>query len=142
MTGNGNGDPRLPDAAARRRFQAQGRRDTAPELRLRRELHSRGLRYRVDHRIPIPRRRGDIVFPRERVAVFVDGCYWHACPEHATAPRHNATWWKTKLDANVQRDRDTDDRLLAEGWMSVRVWEHEDPTKAADRIEAVIRARR
>lgn len=130
----------LPDSAATRvRMSAQRRRDTAPELALRRELHRRGRRYRVD-RAPLPgmRRRADLVFPRARVAVFVDGCFWHRCPRHATSPKNNAAWWATKLDGNVARDRDTDDRLAAAGWTVVRIWEHEDPVTAADAVEAAL----
>jgi DNA mismatch endonuclease (patch repair protein) len=85
------------------------------------------------------RRRVDIVFPRERVAVFVDGCFWHSCPDHATHPRANAEFWRSKLQRNVDRDRDTDGRLEALGWTVLRFWEHEDPGAAADRIEAVVR---
>ena len=130
----------VPDSPATRdRMSAQRRRDTAPELALRRELHRRGRRYRVD-RAPLPglRRRADLVFPTARVAVFVDGCFWHRCPVHATAPRHNARWWAEKLDANVARDRDTDAHLIAAGWTVVRVWEHEDVAAAADAVEAAL----
>ena len=114
----------------------QRRRDTAPEIALRRELHRRGLRFFVD-RAPIAgmRRRADLVFPRRHVAVYVDGCFWHRCPLHATAPKNNAEWWDTKLAANVRRDRDTDARLTEAGWTVVRVWEHEDATTAADRVQ-------
>lgn len=124
------------------RMQRQARRDTKPELALRRELWRRGLRYRVDV-APISglRRRADMVFTRARVAVYVDGCYWHSCPEHATVPKTNRDWWITKLKANVARDRDTDAQLVAAGWEVVRVWEHESVTAAADRIEVVTRAR-
>ena len=133
--------PRPRDIATRRRLENQRQRDTAPEVQLRRELHRRGLRYRVDHPIPLPRRRADIVFAGQRVAVFVDGCYWHGCPEHATAPKNNADWWRRKLDANVARDRDTDRRLEMAGWLVIRVWEHEESSEAADRVEAVVRSR-
>ena len=94
-------------------------------MALRRELHRRGLRYFVD-RAPLKgmRRRADVVFPRRKVAVYVDGCFWHSCPIHATQPRNNAQWWADKLSANVARDRNTDERLEAEGWTVVRVWEH------------------
>ncbi|MDV2477629.1 very short patch repair endonuclease [Rhodococcus zopfii] len=114
----------------------QRRRDTAPEVALRRELHRRGARFFVD-RAPLPglRRRADLVFPRRRVAVYVDGCFWHRCPVHATDPKNNAEWWAAKLAGNVSRDRDTDARLAAAGWTVVRVWEHEDPLVAADRVQ-------
>jgi len=81
------------------------------------------------------------VFTRVRVAVFIDGCFWHGCPEHATAPKANAEWWAEKLSANVRRDRDTDARLGEAGWLVVRIWEHEDAEEAAERIEQVIRSR-
>lgn len=121
-------------------MQATRQRDTPAELALRRELHRRGLRYRVDY--PPLRglpRRADIVFTRAKVAVFSDGCWWHGCPEHRTWPKANATWWEAKIHANQQRDRDTDTRLKAAGWTVVRVWEHEDALEAADRIERIVR---
>lgn len=122
-------------------MRAQARRDTKPELALRRELWRRGLRYRVD-RPPIAgmRRRADIVFSRQRVAVFVDGCFWHRCPQHSTIPKANRAWWTEKLDRNVARDRDTDRRLLDAGWLVVRVWEHEAAAEAADRVEDAVRS--
>ena len=118
----------------------QRRRDTAPELALRRELHRRGVRFFVD-RAPVPgmRRRADLVFPRKHVAVYVDGCFWHRCPQHATDPRNNAEWWAAKLAANVARDRDTDVRLVEQGWRVVRVWEHESAPAAADKVQAALR---
>lgn len=120
-----------------------GRRDTKPELELRRALHARGLRFRVDRAVlPDRRRRVDIVFGPTRVAVLVDGCFWHGCPEHGTSPASNAAYWREKIDTNRRRDRNTDDRLSAAGWAVVRVWEHEDPVAAADRIERVVSARR
>ena len=122
-------------------MQAQGRRDTKPELALRRELHRRGRRFFVD-RAPLKgfRRRADMVFPRRRVAVYVDGCFWHSCPVHGTRPKNNAEWWAAKLAGNVARDRDTDTRLREAGWAAVRVWEHEDPVAAADRVDQVLHA--
>lgn len=120
----------------------QRRRDTQPELALRRGLWARGLRYRVDYRVlPELRRRADLAFVGPRVAVFVDGCFWHRCPDHGTTPRANRAWWVAKLDKNVERDRDTDARLRAEDWVVVRVWEHEDPTDAVARVERAVRAR-
>lgn len=120
-----------------------GRRDTAPELALRRELHARGLRFRVDRAVlPDRRRRVDIVFGPARVAALVDGCFWHGCPEHGTAPKANDLFWREKIETNRRRDRDTDRRLTQAGWTVVRVWEHEDPVTAADRIEAIVRERR
>jgi DNA mismatch endonuclease (patch repair protein) len=124
-------------------MQRQVRRDTKPELALRRELWRRGFRYRVDES-PIRglRRRADMVFSRAEVAVYVDGCYWHSCPDHATVPKANRGWWVAKLAANVRRDRDTDERLRAAGWEVVRIWEHEPIIGAADRVEAVVQRRR
>jgi DNA mismatch endonuclease (patch repair protein) len=118
----------------------QARRDTAPELALRQALHRRGLRYRVGLR-PVRELRGaaDIVFTAARVAVYVDGCFWHMCPEHSTMPTNNAAWWRAKLEGNRARDRRTDQVLDAHGWRVVRVWEHEDPDKAAERVSAVVR---
>jgi len=111
-------------------------RNTAPELALRRELWRRGLRgYRVDWRVRPLRRRVDIAWPGRRLAVLVDGCFWHRCPEHGTAPGTNADWWEAKLQRNVDRDRDTDARLSDLGWTVLRVWEHEDPVVAAGRIQ-------
>ncbi|GAA4520449.1 very short patch repair endonuclease [Brachybacterium paraconglomeratum] len=115
----------------------QRRRDTVPEVALRRELHARGLRFRVDHPLPdMPRRRADVVFTRVRLAVFVDGCFWHDCPEHGTRPKTRASWWEAKLRKNVDRDRDTDTRLLEAGWTVLRVWEHESPVSSAAKVEA------
>jgi DNA mismatch endonuclease (patch repair protein) len=128
-----------------RRMARQARTGTAPELLLRRELHRRGLRYRVHVGLPVAglsRRRADVLFGPTKVAVFVDGCFWHACPTHGTAPASNAGWWSRKLAANVARDRDTDSRLTEAGWLAVRIWEHEAPLKAADRVEEVVRRRR
>lgn len=120
----------------------QARRDTAPELLLRRELHRRGLRYRVDAPLPdMPRRRADVLFTRARVAVFVDGCFWHSCPTHGTAPSNNEAWWAAKLARNVKRDRETDAHLASLGWLVIRVWEHDDTVVAAGRIEEFVRSR-
>jgi DNA mismatch endonuclease, patch repair protein len=128
------------DAATSARLSKQRRRDTKPEIALRRELHRRGLRYFVD-RAPVKgmRRRADVVFPRRKLAVYVDGCFWHSCPVHATKPRNNAQWWADKLAANVARDRNTDERLDAEGWTVLRVWEHESAVDAADKVEGILR---
>jgi len=119
-----------------------GSRDTAPELVLRSELHGRGFRYRVD-RAPAPdvRSRADLVFGPARVAVYVDGCFWHSCPEHGTNPKANADFWKRKLDRNRERDAETNRLLESRGWRVIRVWEHEDPVEAADRVEAAVHSR-
>lgn len=131
--------PAASSPAALKRMQRQARRDTKPELALRRALHALGLRYRVDYPVvPGARRRADVAFTRAKVAVFVDGCFWHGCSMHATKPKANAEWWADKLSANVVRDRDTDERLRAAGWVVVRLWEHEDMTTAAGAIETLI----
>ena len=130
------------DARTSARLARQRRVDTAPETALRRELHRRGCRFFVD-RAPLRglRRRADLVFPRRRVAVYVDGCFWHSCPEHATYPKNNAQWWADKLAGNVARDRDTDARLIEAGWLVVRVWEHESAAAGADRVQAALGGR-
>ncbi|HWA66694.1 MAG TPA: very short patch repair endonuclease [Mycobacteriales bacterium] len=134
-------DVTAPSCAVQSRMRSQARRDTKAELALRRELHRRGLRYRVDCAvISGSRRRADVVFMRARVAVFVDGCFWHCCPVHGTSPKANADWWSAKLAANVRRDRDTDARLREEGWTVVRVWEHEDMAVAAEAIGARVKS--
>ena len=124
-------------------MQNTGRRDTAPEVALRRELHRRGLRYRVDAQVAgVPRVRPDIVFTNSKVVVMVDGCFWHSCPTHATTPKSNREWWIQKLSANEARDRRTDLALAEAGWEVVRVWEHEDPIEAAVRVEEAVGRRR
>lgn len=130
-----------PTPSVRRRMQATPRRDTPPELALRRALHERGLRYRVDHRplASIPR-RADIVFTKARVAVFVDGCFWHGCPRHGSVPKRNRQWWVEKLKANRRRDMDTVASLEAAGWVVLRFWEHEEPASAADQVVQAVRS--
>lgn len=123
-------------------MERQARRDTKAELAVRREVWRLGLRYQVDV-APMPsRRRADLVFTRAKVAVYVDGCFWHSCPAHATIPKANREWWVNKLAANVARDRDTDARLAEAGWIVLRVWEHEDPGAAAARIAESVESRR
>lgn len=123
-------------------MQSNKSRDTKPELALRSAVHALGLRYRVSAK-PLAglRRTADLVFPRAKVAVFLDGCFWHGCPEHHTVASANATFWAEKVQSNRARDRNTDDRLADAGWVSVRVWEHEDPRAAARHVEEVVRAR-
>lgn len=124
-------------------MRANRGRDTRPELALRRAVHALGLRYRVSARpIPAVRRTADLVFPRAKVAVFLDGCFWHGCPEHHTVAVTNAAFWAEKVETNRRRDRDTDRRLDEAGWVSVRVWEHRDPQQAADEVRAVVADRR
>jgi DNA mismatch endonuclease (patch repair protein) len=118
-------------------------RDTAAELAVRSELHRLGLRYRLHVPVvPGVHRRPDVVFGPSKVAVFVDGCFWHGCPEHGTMARANRTFWLDKIETNKRRDADTDRRLRRTGWAAIRVWEHEDPERAAQRIATVVRRRR
>lgn len=124
----------------RRRMQLQRSRDTAPELALRRRLHALGLRYRVDCQ-PLPdlRRRADIVFTRAKIAVFVDGCFWHGCPQHGRREHAvNGWYWPAKIAGNRAKDADTDARLAASGWTVIRVWEHEPADEAAARIVRIV----
>lgn len=124
-------------------MRANRSRDTAPERAIRSQLHRRGLRYRT-HVRPIPERRceADLVFGGARVAVFVDGCWWHGCPDHRPLPKSNRDWWARKISATVERDRRNDKALAEASWKVVRVWEHESPVKAADRIERIVREQR
>jgi DNA mismatch endonuclease (patch repair protein) len=108
-------------------------------MELRRELHRRGLRYRVQYPILDRRRKHDIVFTRARIVVEVRGCFWHSCPQHATSPKANSDWWRQKLDTNTRRDRATAESLEAAGWRLEVVWEHETTSEAADRIERLVR---
>lgn len=123
----------------RRSMKSNRGRDTGPELRLRRELHRRGHRYFVD-RAPLRglRRRADLLFPRKRVAVFVDGCFWHGCPEHHTVSKTNPEFWAEKVEANRTRDRETDQLLAEAGWTVLRIWEHEEVADAVVRVEAAL----
>lgn len=114
------------------------RKNSKPEVLLRRELHRRGMRFRVHLALP---GRPDIGFTRARLAVFVDGCFWHRCPQHGGLPKSNDAWWFSKLERNVQRDREQDAALSALGWLVVRVWEHEEVTAAADKVVAAYRSR-
>lgn len=124
-------------------MRANRSRDTGPEKRLRSALHALGLRFRVSARpIPSLNRTADIVFRPVRIAVFVDGCFWHGCTTHYTAPRANAEFWQAKVRRNQERDRQTDEQLAAAGWNVIRVWEHEDLSDAAIRIAAVVAERR
>ena len=117
------------------------RRDTKPEVLLRSELHRWGLRYRVQVKVPGNRRRTiDIAFTRVNLAVYVDGCFWHGCPDHHVRPKANSDWWRWKVERNQQRDRDTDRELREAGWDVLRVWEHEPPGEAADRVVAAYRS--
>lgn len=106
---------------------------------MRRRLHAQGLRYSVDYPLPFDRRRrADVVFPRLKVAVFVDGCFWHSCPEHGTTPKSNVAYWTPKLARNAQRDIETTSRLESTGWTVLRYWEHDDPDLITDEVAACV----
>lgn len=129
-------------AATRIRMQKVRRRDTPQEMAIRRSLHARGWRYRVDAApLATLRRRADLVFRRQQVAVFCDGCFWHGCPEHGSLPENNRAWWRAKIEATRCRDSDTTSRLEDAGWEVVRIWEHEYPERAVARIEKALRRR-
>ncbi len=122
-------------------MQGNRSRDTKPERAVRSAVHRRGLRYRVAAR-PLPelRRTADLVFRKAKIAVFVDGCYWHGCPEHHTQPATNHRYWSDKITGNVARDQDTTARLAEAGWTVLRFWEHEDPETVADAVEQSVRS--
>lgn len=120
-------------------MRANRGRDTGPELALRRALHGRGLRYFVNRR-PVKnlRRTADIVFPTARVAVFVDGCFWHGCPIHHTVAKTNAEFWSTKVEGNRRRDKETDQSLKSQGWSVIRIWEHIGADEACEIVVAAV----
>lgn len=123
-----------------RRQRGEG---TGPELAVRRLLYAAGLRYRLHQRVPgMTRRRIDIAFPGPRVAVFLDGCFWHGCPQHASSPMANAGAWRKKFDRNAARDAETTAHLAAVGWTVLRFWEHEPPAKVAATVAEAVRVAR
>lgn len=129
--------------AASRRMSNIRQTGTTAEIAIRQELFRRGFRYRVDFKVLAkPRRIADVVFPRQKIAIFVDGCFWHGCPDHATWPKRNAEFWRQKIEANRLRDTDTNRRLQQLGWTVLRFWEHEDITHAAYIIERYVTATR
>lgn len=129
--------PSSPEAS--RRMARIRQKGTSAELALRRQLYGRGIRYRVDFEVlRRPRRVADIAFPGLRIAVFVDGCFWHGCPEHATWPKNNSDFWRQKIEANRLRDMDTNERLKNDGWLVLRFWEHEPADMAASAVEDAI----
>ncbi len=136
------GVPAPSSDAARRRMQATRQKETAPEQLLLAELARLGLDYRVDEP-PLPgmRRRADVLLPEPRVAVYVDGCFWHGCPTHGTWPKANAAFWRQKIEANRRRDADTNRRLTDAGWLAMRFWEHDDPVAAAEVIAGAVSER-
>ena len=135
-----------PSSAGRSaNMRANRRTDTKPELALRRALHQLGYRFRKDYRLDLDsgrRVRPDIAFTARRVAVFVDGCFWHACPQHGSKPQANDWYWTPKLQRNVERDRAADETLAAAGWQVVRVWEHESLEQALAAVIAAVGAAR
>jgi len=133
--------PVASSAAVRAVMVGNRKRDTRPERALRSALHRRGLRYRLHTRPAEARCQVDIVFPTARVAVFIDGCFWHRCPEHGVRPRTNSEYWDAKIARNVARDRRNNAELEAAGWTVMRVWEHESPEEAADLISQLVRQR-
>ncbi|MGW3338359.1 very short patch repair endonuclease [Streptomyces sp. NPDC001009] len=126
-------------AARRRNMQAIRSRDTTPERLIRSLVHSQGFRYRVAVR-PLPnlRRTADMVFRPAKLAVFIDGCYWHGCPEHYVPPKTNPRYWSEKVARNMARDRDTDDQLRTAGWTVLRFWEHDPAEECALEIAATV----
>jgi len=135
--------PGSSDAAVSRRMSTLARRDNDRERAVRSALHAQGFRYRVTYRVPgLPRRTIDIAFTRVKVAVFLDGCFWHGCLEHGTKPRSNGAWWAEKIAANRARDTDTNIHLEAAGWRVVRIWEHTPIDEAVHRIRAIVGERR
>ena len=129
--------PSSPDTS--RRMAKVRQKGTDAEVALRREMYRIGLRYRIDYEVlRKPRRVADIAFPGRKIAIFVDGCFWHGCPEHATWPKRNAEFWQQKIEANRKRDADTNERLRSVGWTVLRFWSHESPTEAARAVARVI----
>jgi DNA mismatch endonuclease (patch repair protein) len=122
---------------------ANRNRDTAPELLVRSLVHAAGLRYRVAEKpLPKMRRTADMVFRPVKVAVFIDGCFWHGCPDHFVMPKTNQPYWEDKISRNIQRDRDTDSRLAEAGWLVLRFWEHLEPQACANTVIEAVTARR
>jgi DNA mismatch endonuclease (patch repair protein) len=126
--------PEASSPSVRFRMQRTKQRDTPAELQLRSALFRLGLRYRIDASLPGSRRRADVVFRKAKVAVFIDGCFWHGCPLHGTWPKSNAAWWRSKIQANKERDADTNDLLRRAGWTVLRFWSHEDMKGAANSV--------
>lgn len=135
--------PTPSSEAALARMKAAKPRDTVPEKALRSALHRKGLRFRVDEK-PIANlnRKADVVFRSVKVAVFVDGCFWHGCPIHGTQTKANAEFWAWKIKKNQERDLDTTSRLEAAGWIVIRVWEHEDPEVVSRKIYDIVLERK
>lgn len=120
-----------------------GQRDTGPELVVRSLLHKKGLRFRV-HSRPVSsiNSKADILFRPSSVAVYIDGCFWHFCPEHGSLPASNSDFWERKLTGNRDRDSRVTEELSEQGWLVLRFWEHEDPLEVAEKVELAVRSRR
>lgn len=132
--------PSASSEVVRGRLRAQGQRDTKMELEVRRLLHARGLRFRVDAQLDSRLgSRADIVWKGRKIAVYIDGCFWHGCPVHMTWPKANARWWRDKIEANVERDRRVTSELRALGWTVLRYWEHQRAVDVADDIDSELR---
>jgi DNA mismatch endonuclease, patch repair protein len=140
--GNRISRPSASSEAALRRMKAAKPRDTAAEKAIRSTLHRLGLRYSIDAK-PAKElnRRADILFRTLKVAVFIDGCFWHGCPIHGTQAKANAEFWRAKISRNQERDVQTTEYLEKEGWKVIRVWEHEDPLAASQKIYNIVRKR-
>jgi DNA mismatch endonuclease (patch repair protein) len=134
---------RIPDNPRRRNMQSNRRRDTKPELAVRSLLHAAGLRYQCDLRLKVGERgvRPDIVFTRRKVAVFIDGCFWHSCPQHGGAPKKNVDYWDQKLARNRERDAENTAVLQSAGWLVIRAWEHTPPEEVAVEVAAAVTTR-
>jgi DNA mismatch endonuclease (patch repair protein) len=135
--------PGVPEGR-RRIMEANRRRDTSPELAIRSLLHARGFRYRIDRPVSVAGARPirpDIVFPATRIAVFIDGCFWHGCPVHGTSPRTNAAYWLPKIHENRERDARHNAALESEGWLVIRAWEHEAPEEVVAHIAETVQRR-
>lgn len=130
-----NSHPKASSITVKHRMQAQPRLNTSCEMAIRRLLFSEGVRYRV-HSRPISslRREADIVFRKMKIAVFIDGCFWHGCPQHKKVIKTHRLWWERKISKTKERDMDTDEKLQSFGWTVIRIWEHENPEEAAGRI--------
>jgi DNA mismatch endonuclease, patch repair protein len=135
--------PAALNERVRRQMRTTRTQDTGPELRLRAELHRRGLRYRVHAGVVgLPRSRVDVLFRPTKVAVFVDGCFWHGCKTHKSVPQSNSAWWAAKLTETTMRDRRIDDCLRTLGYVVLRFWEHDDPSESAKQVMQIIESRR
>lgn len=131
--------PKPISESVSRAMHSMPEHSTGPEMAVRRMLHQRGLRYRVQYPVPgVPRRTIDIAFPGRKIAVFIDGCFWHGCSDHRNIPAHNRDWWQNKIIQNRSRDKDTDEKLRNAGWLVFRYWEHDSVERIVSEIHEVI----